>query len=313
MHFHDSKSPQQALAFFTHIYNSQIERRYRKLTIELGERVHPFILAEVGTPIPKNRLGETHFFDFNRLRSGVNTFGDRVIPGNEHLVALDFYRNYPGFEYYWFIEYDVVFSGNWAVLLDAVRNDSSDLLAGHIRSLPEEPKWVWWDSLNIPDGALPRSSWLRAFCPVYRISRQGLKAVEDCVRAGWTGHFEALIPTAIRSASLSISDIGGDGARTPGERRHRFYSSRSFNAGASHRAGTLRHRPTHAFRLRRNAIFHPVKPSSWTSQDKTLNVSSVQGALLRCLVSSHYNLLCLWSLFDRKLSKLARVVSQKRI
>src|ERR1700733_11254403 len=146
MRFHDSKSPHQALAFFTHIYNAQIERRYRKLTIELGERVHPFILAEVGTPIPTNRLDETHFFDFNRLRSGVKTFGDRVTPGNEHLVALESYRNYPGFEYDWFVEYAVVLSGNWAVLLDAVRNGSSDLLAGHIRSLAEEPKWFWWDS-----------------------------------------------------------------------------------------------------------------------------------------------------------------------
>jgi hypothetical protein len=205
-----SMAPQQACAFFTHIFDRSIERRYQKLKADLQGRVQSFILAQVDTPVSYDFLTEVHFFDYQLLRAGAaRVIGDRMSPGNLHLVALDFYRKHPGFEYYWFIEYDVVFTGHWAVLIDAVREDSADLLAGHIRILQQEPDWSWWETLNLPGCSLPRSDWLRGFFPIYRISRRGLQVLNDHVKMGWSGHFEGLIPSVMRSASLSIGDLGG--------------------------------------------------------------------------------------------------------
>lgn len=51
----------------------------------------------------------------------------------------------PKYAYYWFIEYDVWYSGNWS---DIIRTSSlSDLLATHLHSYTEvkfEKNWVWW-------------------------------------------------------------------------------------------------------------------------------------------------------------------------
>jgi len=296
--------PQQACAFFTHIFDLSIERRYRKLRADLDGRVQSFILAQVNTPVSCDFLAEVHFFDYDRLRSGARrVIGNHVVPGNEHLVVLDFYRNYPGFEYYWFIEYDVVFTGNWAVLIDAVQEDSVDLLAGHIRSLHEEPEWAWWETLDLPGCSLPRSDWLRTFGPIYRISRHGLQVLNDHVKMGWSGHFEGLIPCVMRSASLSIGDLGGTGLWTPKQRRHQFYSSFSSAAGFLN-AGTLRARPAHYLpRLRRNTIFHPVK--------NRVDVGEVVRGLLsmrhswrkyciHCVVSFYYTLLSFWPFAQRR-------------
>jgi hypothetical protein len=296
----------EAVVFFTHLFDHSIELRYRKLKSDSGELAQIFILAPLGTSIPDQYSDETYFFDYDRMRSGAaRVIGDQLIPGNVHLVALDFYRNHPGFDYYWFIEYDVVFTGNWATLLGAVQNDRADLLAAHIRSPAEEPGWPWWETLELPGCPLPQSDWLRAFFPVYRISREGLRAVDERVKLGWSGHFEGLIPCAIRTASLSISDLGGAGTWTPKDRRYRFYSSFSSTAGVSLNAGTHRHRPPHYFpRLRRNTIFHPVKvgSSEWKNGIvQFLKRHRVHELPVRCGVSLYYNLLSLWPVFRKKI------------
>jgi hypothetical protein len=253
-----------AVAFLTHLFDAEIETRYRKIKSDLSGMAQIFILAPLGTSIPSKYSCEAHFFNYDRLRSEANrVIGNNLLPGNVHLAALDFFLRHGDFEYYWFVEYDVAFSGNWATLFAAVLDDPADLLAAHIRSLAEEPRWPWWSTLHFPDRALPQTLWLRAFFPVYRISRGGLRAVSERVKLGWSGHFEALIPCAIASASLSISELGGSGTLTPAERRHQFYSSFSSNAGESLNAGTLRHRPAHIIPpLRSNTIYHPIKARS---------------------------------------------------
>lgn len=254
----------QVVAFFTHLFDDEIESRYLKLKSDLEGVAEVLIFSQAGTRIPERYRDRTYFFDYEGIRSAAKrVIGDQLLPGNVHLVELDFYRNHPGFDYYWFIEFDVVFSGNWATLFRAVRDDRADLLAGHVRGFQQERKWPWWETLDLPGCPLSQAEWVRAFFPVYRISTAGFQAVDKWVKRGWTGHFEGLIPCAIRSESLSISDLGGTGPWTPRERRHRFYSSFSWDGGGTLAAGTLRHRPPQgSLRLRRDTIFHPVKAIS---------------------------------------------------
>ena len=184
-----SHSGIQAVVFFTHLFDHSIECRYQKLRLDLGEIAQIFILAPLGTSIPDQYLGQAYFFDYDSLRSGAaRVNGDKIIPGNVHLVQLDFYRHHLGFNYYWFIEYDVVFTGDWAILFRAVWNDRADLLAAHVRSLTEEPGWPWWETLDLPGCSLSRSDWLRAFFPICRFSSQGLRIVDEYVKSGWSGH-----------------------------------------------------------------------------------------------------------------------------
>jgi hypothetical protein len=291
-------APHQVCAFLTHIFDCSIERRYQKLKADLNGRVESCIFAQVGTPVSDNLLDEVCFFGHDVLNSRERrVVGDSISPGNLHLVALDFYRNHPGFEFYWFIEYDVIFTGNWTVLFDAVGEDSADLLAAHIRSRREEPDWSWWETLSLPGSSLEPSDWLRGFFPIYRISRRGLQVLDDHVKMGWSGHFEGLIPCIMRSASLSISDLGGTSLWTPKQRRHQFYSSFSSVAGFLN-AGTHRYRPAHYLpRLRRNTIFHPIKKSIDFREVFRVFLSmrhNWRRYSVHCVESFYYTLLSFW-------------------
>ena len=80
--------------------------------------------------------------------------GSALIPGNAHLADLSFYEAHPEYDYCWTIEYDVRFSGSWAVFFEEFQNNTADLLATHVRRYEEEPAWYWWGTLRTPDGPL---------------------------------------------------------------------------------------------------------------------------------------------------------------
>jgi hypothetical protein len=248
-----------AVVFLTHFFDVEIERRYAKLKGEAPDGASVFIMAEKGAPIPVALAAQTHEFEFARLRKrSAKVIGDHLVPGNVHLAFLDFYETHSGFDHYWFIEYDVVFNGSWRALFDAVGRDASDLVAGSVRARADEPGWFWWSFMDFRGGPL-RSAWLRSFFPLCRISSRALDAVAKRVANSWTGHHEGLIPTAVREAGLSVTDLGGDGPFTPEERRHRFYTSVSSREGEM-LLGTLRAAPPHFLPcLLHGVIYHPVK------------------------------------------------------
>ena len=230
-----------AVGFFTHLCDPEIISRYRKLKADLVGRAETSIVALMGTKVPKDLLAETVFFDFAQLAAAApRILGSKVIPGNCHLTMLAFFRERPGFDHYWHIEYDVIFTGGWHTLLDAWSNDASDLVAPHVRTRGEEPDWPWWSSLQVPPEAA-ESGYVRAFLPVYRISRRALERLEAAVQEGSSGHFEALVPTVLQSASLRISDLG----------EGRFYTSASSPDG-------LVWTKDAGFRAKAEAFFHDV-------------------------------------------------------
>lgn len=237
-----------AIGFFTHRFEPEVHSRYLKLKAE-AEGMDTYIVAEKGTPVPQSLLLETVFFDFEEIAGEVpSLFGDSLLPGNCHLTMLSFRELCPNYDYYWQVEYDVVFTGTWRTFFNVFKDNQADLLAPHIRTFLEEPRWAWWHSLDLPT-ELQNSPKIRAFLPIYRISNDGLRIVQQGVSDGASGHFEALIPTLLGAHYLPISDLG------PG----RFYTS-SCEPHGSLILGTLRYRPPHYFPiLARNFLYHPVK------------------------------------------------------
>jgi hypothetical protein len=249
-----------AAGFFTHLCDAETISRYRKLKADLGRRAETAIVAPAGTKVPKDLLAETVFFDFAELAASVpRILGSKLIPGNCHLTMLAFARARPEFDRYWHVEYDVVFTGGWDTLVDAWGDDASDLVAPHVRARRQEPDWPWWNTLQLaPEAAA--TDFVRAFLPVYRISRPALECLENAVRRGASGHFEALVPTVLQAASLRIADLG----------EGRFYTSASSPDGGL-RQGTLRYRPFHVGPLQgRNLLYHPVKPESFLTARRRL-------------------------------------------
>lgn len=126
--------------------------------------------------------------------------------------------------------------------LDGFRADfencDADFLASSVRGYHEEPHWTWWKSLEAPEGCDPLETAVAALLPLVRLSRAAAQAILHGIDEGWCGHPEALLPTLVRRAGLSIEDIGGSGSFTPPARKGRWYDHRTW-----HWRGPVQHVP----------------------------------------------------------------------
>lgn len=183
-----------------------------------------------------------------------------VVPGNLGLLYLHFARRHERFDRIWIVEYDVCYTGDWGTLLERFEASRADVLGTTLRSYADRPGWHWWPSFR-PPPEVPRRDWLCGFFPILRVSRRALEAVDAAYREGWSGHFEAVLPTAARRAGLVIEDIGGDGPFVAGGNRNRHYTNSPEHEHLY--PGTFAYRPTRRFPgVRRGKLWHPVKPTA---------------------------------------------------
>ena len=141
-----------AVVFCTHYFDPGISARLDKLREDIARRrglaeVH--LLTETATQVPACFEPIQTRFDYRKYSAGFDgLIGERVVPGNAHLPALFFMEAHPEYEYYWFIEYDVIFGGRWDRLLNDLREDPADLLATHVRALDTDDSWYWTHTLK---------------------------------------------------------------------------------------------------------------------------------------------------------------------
>lgn len=146
-----------------------------------------------------------------------------ITPGNTVFPLLAFAQNHR-YDYYWLIEYDVRYTGNWREFFDHFRESDSDLLGTTLYRHAFRPDWCWWQSLQTPRFSLVRrKNWIRGLFPVMRISDKGLRVLEKANRRGWRGHYEVCVPTALYHYGLKIEDFGGDGEFVAAHNVNRFY------------------------------------------------------------------------------------------
>jgi len=252
-----------AIIYLTHTFIPKVLQPLEKLR----QQTHPYgdfyILNDGNASPPKSLRNRLHVFHFsNILKKYPRVMGDTLIPGNPHLAILDFFRAHPNYKYYWIIEYDVRFSGDWSLLFEAFSKSDADLLTCHVRTYNQEPDWPWWINVKIPDPTVTKDQWVRAFLPIQRLSHRALVEIERCCKEGWYGHFEATLPTMLHHAGLKLEDIGGDGDFVRPGNINRFYTSVSTPIGDLRWKGSFRFRPPHSFWPQRsNTLYHPVKPS----------------------------------------------------
>jgi hypothetical protein len=200
-------------------------------------------------------------FDSRQLASwGYGTIGDTLIPGHAQFPLLRYFEQHPHFDWYWFVEDDVAYTGRWDEFFRAFEGDAADLLTCHLRPRSSEPRWYWWHTLQAPAECTVVSEPLRALLVVARYSRRALETFSRYCRSGWQGHAEVLAPTVMKQAGLTIADIGGDGPFTPRGRKGKYYSSYGNVAGSLKHIGSLRYRPARTSPgLRPRRLYHPVK------------------------------------------------------
>ncbi len=253
----------------THHLNRQLLRMFNSLVVGLPDYEACVLMHQPpGRPKPPELLGVPHHFVTTPELKDPGYEGKLSGPnwslwqgGHTDLIALHFFRTHPTYDHYWFIEYDVRFSGSWPYLFTAFQASNADFLGSSIRRASDDVGWMHWPTLHPPEsvGALPAHDRLCSFMPILRISRRGLEAIDRAYRVGWTGHCEATWPTILNRAGYTLEDFGGDGEFVRPENRNRFYTNTPADANLA--PGSLVFRPARWLPGRgRNKLWHPVKP-----------------------------------------------------
>lgn len=134
----------------------------------------------------------------------------------------------------WIIESDVRFQGNWSLVFDSYRHQSSDLVA----VLDDPFAWSHWKECTHP--GCKKEDKQRSFLPIFRLSKHLAQDVLETLRAGYTGHHEALLYTICveeRRWNCTASDL----------------EDSDYVGAIKFKKGRL---PRH---LRTGKIYHPVK------------------------------------------------------
>jgi hypothetical protein len=253
----------EVVLFISHIVNDETIKRFRKLNKDLSCRCEVYWAYHQVQDIPYFPQDiKTYIFNFDKLRElGYSPLYRNTIYTNVNYILQRFYKDYPQYERYWSIEYDVVFTGNWDLLISTLENYDADLISCHIEkySADNNGDWYWWKPLFLVDCNIPIENCVKAFNPIYALSNRALNFLDDFLRKRNCAHFETLISTALYNNSFKLVDMGGIGSFTPPELRNKFYVQ-----GVGVNNGTMRFRPVFLEEevdalCVSDKLFHPLK------------------------------------------------------
>jgi hypothetical protein len=252
-----------AVLFMTHYVTDKLISNYYKLVSDMEEKLDVYWLfnsEDKEINIVDNNINFFHFSKHDLFKVGRMLFNNDIY-GNVNFIPLLFHLKYPQrYDYYWIIEYDVLFTGKWSVLFNSFMNNDADLLSTHIAHYNEFNKgWYWWRSFIISDRKYDLPQCLKSFNPIYRLSNRAMEFLEHELKNGNPAHFETVVPTLLYNNGFRLEDIGGTGDFVAKENRNKYYIQ-----GADINNGTMRYRPEFLLDEIRcmkidNMLFHPIK------------------------------------------------------
>ena len=90
----------------------------------------------------------------------------KLVPGSNHFPLLKFFREHTGYDYYWLVEDDVRFSGDWKCFFDGFAFNTADFLSSVIETKAENPNWYWWPYLKTGMETISEEKLLKSFNPI---------------------------------------------------------------------------------------------------------------------------------------------------
>lgn len=250
------------ILFSSHIVNNETINRYLKIREGIPQNIKIVWClnkreGEVYT-LPKDiEVFEFTKEDFQYL---PYTVFSEDIWFNANLIMMLFYLQNPRYDFYWFIEYDVIFTGSWDLLFCAFADTKSDLISSHVeRYSNANTSWQWWDVIELKDKVIPIENRLKSFNPVYRLSHRALSFLHECLSKGNAGYYEVLMPTILYDGGFTLEDFGGTGDFVKPGNRNRFYIQGTYT-----NYGTMRYFPNYSREEinalgTANKLFHPIK------------------------------------------------------
>ncbi len=238
-------SANEAVLYRTHILTPMIRSEIDRLRSEVADYDH-FVVGYLpdDAVVPEAHAKNDRMY--RRVDLAALSYprkiaaADWIKPsGDNDLPVLAFYRENPGYDFYWVVEYDVRYTGHWRTFFDELHLSDADFLSTTMQNHRENPRWWWWRTLvNAPSGPLRR---VRCFTPFGRLSNKALSTIDQWYREGGAGHYELTWPSVCRTKGLKIEDLGGWGRYTPERWRGQHYANTPHTPNLS--PGTFVFRP----------------------------------------------------------------------
>ena len=263
----------------THFVNSYCVNKYRALCTDLRKELYDVVLLINLESGDSWEIANDITFKMNDSASinalGYNPIEEEMLPGSCHFPLLRFYIDNPSYKFYWFIEYDVVFTGNWSVFMNDCRDNlfDYDFLSCHIERFDESKNkyWPWWHRSNNVGYNL--KDCIKGFNPICRYSNAALAYLDHYQKMGYSAHSEVLITTCLYHGGFRIGDFGGRGEFVPEGYENRYYIQNMSGIND----GTMRYRPLYTLKEiegtgLRNKLFHPLKEITGWQDDSVMSM-----------------------------------------
>jgi hypothetical protein len=193
------------ILFCCHFQNESIMNEFKKIVDSCNENFDIILLYDIS----QSSLKISNQYNYHFVHSGtIRKLGYKNEGGfwyNTEYAVLDFYLKNPYYRYYWRMDYDVKFNGEWADFFNSFLENDSDLLATYVRRYEDKKQWRWWDSLSIK---IDTDKKIGVFGPLLRYSNRALKLLDEKYKSGIYGFNEIIIPTLLNLEGFKISDIG---------------------------------------------------------------------------------------------------------
>lgn len=242
--------------------SSSLIKNYHSIKDGFGERGDVVVLFhdkdEGGKKITENTdIRFSRFTNESLKNQQYIPLANTLVPGSNHFPILLFSTE-NRYDYYWCIEDDVRFNGNWADFFQAFDTCRHDFISAQIETFAKHPSWFWWNTLTHPVLKIYNNQKLRSFNPVYRLSYEALQFIHLMLVNKWIGHHEVLLPTLLLLNNFSLLDFGGTGEFTPEEFTNKFYTDDGNDIARL--SSTFRFRPIfNSVGEEANKLYHPVK------------------------------------------------------
>ncbi|MDE6094969.1 MAG: hypothetical protein K2G52_02135 [Muribaculaceae bacterium] len=252
-----------AILFISHKISEKIIDRFYRIMRAAHGFADIFFLTDINNDdtlrtVPKDIT--IIVFDWNSLKGIGYTpiFNDKIVPGSNHFILLWFYLNNPGYKFYWNIEYDVEYAGNWINLLNIVSSSDADFQTCCIRRSKYHQDWYWLWAYYSPSLKIHPCERIISFNPFYRISARALSFLDLFLKQGSYGHHEVLIPTSLYYSGFKLEDLGGEGEFVRKECINKVYTINHYEPVK----GSMRYRPvflSDEIKRYKDLLCHPVK------------------------------------------------------
>lgn len=250
----------------THIVNDFVIQKYRKLCRNLNKGKYDIILLlnmddGYEWKVPSDIICFTTNCDsINEL--GYEPIEETLLPGSCHFPVLRFFTDMPSYKFYWFIEYDVEYTGNWLTLMKDCDETliGYDFLSCYVERFDEKKNkhWTWWYRSN--NVGVTLKNCIKGFNPICRYSNEALSHIDAYQKKGFSAHSEVMITTCLYHGGFKIGDFGGVGEFVPKGYERKYYIPDLFGF----ENGTMRYRPIYTIEEieqtgLQDKLFHPIK------------------------------------------------------